>query len=134
VSKGVTLSTMNRGAAEELFQAELQKVMENIQDINTEAKAKRTITISLVFVPNETREEIGLEIAVGHKPAQMRGTSTRLYSDGRKVAGRYEVVEYDPKQLRFAEMAPGCVHPVLRVVDGICKDCGEIITAAKESA
>lgn len=43
------LSTMANGGVQEKFVQELKKVTENILDPNTDAKKKRTVTITLTY-------------------------------------------------------------------------------------
>lgn len=53
----VALDTVARGAAPEVFGHEFQKVLDSIRDLNTDPKAKRTITMKFDFEPLESREE-----------------------------------------------------------------------------
>lgn len=45
----VTLAGLKGGALEELFQCELERVVSNARDLNTDWKAKRKIVVSLEF-------------------------------------------------------------------------------------
>lgn len=45
----ISLATLNKGAAIELFEQELKRVIENIADPNVEPTAKRKITLTVVF-------------------------------------------------------------------------------------
>ena len=49
--KKVDLNTVGGGAAPELFMRELEKIAENITDLNTDASATRKITMTFVFKP-----------------------------------------------------------------------------------
>lgn len=51
----VSLSNLSSGVADELFQREFDKVLENIADINTSANAARTINLKINIKPNEDR-------------------------------------------------------------------------------
>lgn len=51
----LTLSNLSSGVAEELFQREFAKAMENIADINTSATASRRITLTVTIKPNADR-------------------------------------------------------------------------------
>lgn len=51
----LSMSNMARGALSEQFEVELEKVLENIVDPNTDAKKTRKITISMEFKPNDKR-------------------------------------------------------------------------------
>lgn len=63
-TKKLTLATLKGGAAEELFQRELARVLENIRDPNTDAKKARTITLDFSFLPVEDRNGARRETAV----------------------------------------------------------------------
>ena len=63
--KKVDLVTIADGAAVERFQVEMERVVENICDINTEAKRPRVITLTIEFHPNENR--MGGTVVVGAK-------------------------------------------------------------------
>ena len=52
----LTLSNLGDGVAEEQFQFELKKVLENILDINTDYKKPRTITMKITIRPTEDRD------------------------------------------------------------------------------
>lgn len=51
----ISLDNIAHGAAKEAFEYELQKVMANIADPNTDAKAKRKITLEFTYSPTEDR-------------------------------------------------------------------------------
>ena len=44
----IDLASLAEGALQERFEQDLQKIAENIQDENTDAKAKRKLTITLI--------------------------------------------------------------------------------------
>lgn len=67
--KELTLTNIAGGAAPELFARELADVMRNIDDVNTEPKGARTITIQVRFYPGADRQTIGAEVAVSSKLA-----------------------------------------------------------------
>jgi hypothetical protein len=52
------INTIGAGAAAEKFAAELQAVLENIRDLNTQPDAKRKIVMEWVFEPDEDRERV----------------------------------------------------------------------------
>ena len=53
--KHINMETFANGAFTEQINRELKKVTENIQDPNTDATAKRKITVMIEFKPNEAR-------------------------------------------------------------------------------
>ena len=90
--KAITLGNLAEGAAEELFGAALVRVLENLQDGNTDHKAKRRITIDVIFGVDEQRHLGEVEIRCTTKLAGIRGVKT-LVSYGRS-AGRDVGVEH----------------------------------------
>lgn len=53
-----------QGAIGERINHELQKVMENIADINTKAGVKRKIIVTLELLPDENRQHIVMQTTV----------------------------------------------------------------------
>lgn len=56
--KHINLETLANGAFTEQVNREIQKVIENIQDPNTDAKAARKVTVTITLKPNEQRDFI----------------------------------------------------------------------------
>lgn len=85
--KKLTMSTVNNGAAEELFQRELTEVMKNIDDPSTTAKEARKITVEFTFIPNEQREMGVLEISAKAKlvSAKSLGSTFILQNNGQQL-------------------------------------------------
>ena len=52
----IDLENLGGGAAKELFQRELERVIKNIEDINTPAKEAREINLKVIFKPNDQRD------------------------------------------------------------------------------
>jgi len=75
----VGLDNLGYGAAEELFQDELAKVIKNINDPNTKAEAKRTITLKLTLKPNENRSMCLSEISCDSKLATSRPFQSQIF-------------------------------------------------------
>lgn len=93
MKKNFTLSTIKSGALEEIFQDELEKVIENIKDVNTNAKTKRTIDIKLTFVPSVDREDVQTVFQVKSKLAPFEAQEAHVYiskEDGENVAFEHE--------------------------------------------
>lgn len=55
MSEKLSLVNLGGGAAVEMFDEALEKVLENILDPNTEAKTKRVITLKMTISPAENR-------------------------------------------------------------------------------
>lgn len=102
---GVTLDTIGGGALPELFTREMTRVLENIADPNTEASAKRTITVQISFKAKNDREMADVDIICSSKLAPIAKVSTTLYM-GRQ-GGRLVAVENDPRQSNlFDQLGP----------------------------
>ena len=107
----MTLATVGDGALEELFQAALARVLANIDDPNTAAKAKRSITLSLSFEVDENRRSSTVRLNVGTKLAGTVPHTTHVHIG--QHDGALAAVEAMPQ----AEMFPQ-PHGVPREVVG----------------
>lgn len=100
----ITLTTIAGGAAVNLFQGELDRVLRNIQDPNTEARATRKITLEISFAPDEERELGEVQVRVSAKLAGMKGAKTRVFFGRHK--GQFVATEFDPKQVDLFDDRP----------------------------
>lgn len=73
------LDDLMNGAMTERFNRELATVMRNIQDPNTDPKAKRKITITLEFAPNERRDMATLKMDITSKVAASAAISQAVF-------------------------------------------------------
>ena len=94
--ESVTLSTIAAGALNELFEAELKRVLSNITDPNTDDKQKRSITMKVTFKPNRDRDAADVEVTCGSKLAGIMTVETKVYMG--KHRGELIAVENDPRQ------------------------------------
>lgn len=94
--EGVTLSTIGGGALNELFDAELARILSNITDPNTDTSTKRVMTLTVKFKPNRDRDVADVELTCGSKLAGIMTVSTQLFMGKHK--GRLIAVESDPRQ------------------------------------
>lgn len=95
----MSVATMSGGAVVEQFDEAIQRVLENIVDPNTVAKAKRTVTLKVVLHPDEERELCGFaaSVQVGMAPAAaINGRAWLAQTRDGVVA-----LEHDPKQRNF---------------------------------
>jgi len=94
----LTLSTLGNGALEEKFQAELARVLANINDPNAN-DGKREIALKITIIPKGSRGEADMELA----------SSCKLQADAPYASGAYlgrqgaqlKIWEHNPEQLRF---------------------------------
>mgnify|MGYP000868145891 CR=1 FL=1 len=77
----VNLANLTRGALMEQFNTELEKVIENIADPNTEAKKARKITINITLKPNENRNIVAVEVQTKSTLAPANKVETNLFID-----------------------------------------------------
>lgn len=106
----VTLGTIAGGAAVELFQVELDKVLRNIEDVNTDPKAKRRIVLEFIIQPDDARQVGAVGIRCSSKTASLKPVGAVLYF-GRQ-AGAPIAIEVDTQQQKLFDQAP----PELREV------------------
>lgn len=85
-----SLSELMDGGPEERFNIELEKVMRNIRDPNTNAKTPREILLKVKVVPNERRDAAEFQVTVTSKLAPMTQLSQTVMlqfkDDGSVVA------------------------------------------------
>ncbi len=108
----VTLSKLKNGLAEKLFQHALQQVMSNIADGNTDAEARRTITIQIDFKPYEDRREVKVLIGVKSKLAAVLQEATTVYTGRHR--NELVMVESNPEQRGLFQNQPD-IQPVAAV-------------------
>ena len=88
----VTILEMANVAVQEQLANETGKLLRNIFDPNTEAKAVRTLTIKLTFKPDENRESVSVSSKCESKLAANKPIETTLFIDDRD--GAPTAVEY----------------------------------------
>ncbi len=93
----VSLATLNQGAAIIMFDAALDKVLDNIADQNTAPDAVREVTLKIKFHPDLHRRRCEVDIKSDVKLAGHLPSSTSIYVAA-KIAGKRVAVESDPNQ------------------------------------
>ena len=85
----VTLETICGGGLPELFQRELNDVMANIADVNTDPKKPRRITITVEVHPGPDRTNCNLELGITSKTVPVVKVMGSLYisKKGEKFEG-----------------------------------------------
>ncbi len=92
----VTLATLANGAAMELFDSELTKVVENILDPNTEPDMVRKVTLEVKIKPDGSRRNAAVYVQVSSKTGPFKGAGTMFYFG--KHQGKSFAVENNPDQ------------------------------------
>lgn len=91
----VNLDKLAGGAFAEKLNDALLEVAENIQNPNTDATAKRGITINIKFSPSKNRQMVSAQIAVSTKLAAAEAIDTQLIMGMNMKTGGVEIAEYD---------------------------------------
>lgn len=105
----IKLAELVGGALQEKFQTSLEKVLENMLDLNTPYRDKRKISINLSFTQNEKRDDIKVHIDVKETLAAQGGIETSLAIGKDLKTGEILVEEYGKQikgQLSFADVQP----------------------------
>ena len=103
---------MKNGAFLEVTDLELTKAINNIRDVNTEAKKVRKLTITIALKPDDSRQNIVVGFDVKTTLAPVNSQLTMLYDNGENV------VEMTPQVLGQVDMN-GVVQdgpPLLRLI------------------
>lgn len=95
------------GAFTQQINRELEKVTQNIQDPNTDATAKRRITVVIEFKPNEERNFVTTGVQAKSTLAPSLGAVTALNMGKNLKTGEVEAVEIGnqiPGQMSIEDM------------------------------
>lgn len=95
----ITLSNIASGAMEEKFQYLLQKVLKNIEDVNTKSTESRQIFLKINIIPGENRKTASFRIEGAAKLSEADGVSGLMFLA--KKGDDYISFEQDPGQLTF---------------------------------
>ena len=123
----VELQGLVGGALQEKFNKAFERVIENLQDVNTSFKNKRKITITLDFTQNETRDDVSVTVDVVEKLAPQAGLKTSFYIGKDLKTGEMYAEEYG-KQIRGQMSLQDLETPVQQIgKDLVDTETGEVI-------
>ena len=88
------LDNMARGAAIELFEIELGKVLENLDDPNRDQKAVREIHLIVKFTPTETKGLVAVDVQTKKKMPAINGIRTTMVYERDPVTDRIKAREF----------------------------------------
>lgn len=117
---GVTLDTIGGGALAELFAVELARILTNIADPNMDAKAKRSMTLTVTFKPSRDRDVADVALTCTSKLAGIQTVAAQVFLGKHK--GALIAVESDPRQSTLFDQ-PAATRPA--AVNGNFKKDGE---------
>lgn len=115
-----SIMQMARGAFEERVDYEMEKVVHNILDPNTKASAKRKITLTMEFIPDEERKQVNVVV-----------TAKSLLATTNPVATSLCITNDTNGELVIAEMVPhipGQLH-----LDGTEQENPKILRIVKQA-
>ena len=92
-----SLIDMANGGFKEIMDREVCNVIDNILDVNTKATAKRKVTVTLEFTPDDSRVNIRVASTVKTSLAIINPVTTTLYVAGEGSTGEARVVEMTPQ-------------------------------------
>lgn len=93
----ITLDNLGGGAASEMFQGALEKVIENIVNPNTRPDAVRQITLKMKIKPNKKQRDLCVvELSVDEKLAAVVPFETAMFVG--MDNGVCAATEYSPQQ------------------------------------
>lgn len=72
------LSQFANGEIQEQFDKAMQEVFQNMQDVNTPYKPKRSITIKVSFEQNEARNDMSVDVSIDRKLASASTIKTKM--------------------------------------------------------
>lgn len=96
-SDTVSLDNLKAGAANLLFELELDKVLANIMDPNTDPGKVREVHLVIRIKPDKARSTGSVEIVPSSKLAPATALSTRMFFGSK--AGKFMAWEHDPEQM-----------------------------------
>lgn len=85
-----------RGAILERADYEMSKILDNITDVNTKAAKKRTLTLTVEFLPDDERVTVQVRAVAKSKLEPTNAVSTSLYITG-DTNGEVTAVEMVPQ-------------------------------------
>ena len=97
----LTLANLCGGAIQEKMDRAIEKVARNILDPNTDPKKKRSITLKLIFQPDEDdNEDVDVQAQVSVSLIPEQGTATKMFMTEDLETGRITVMEHKKGEIR----------------------------------
>lgn len=92
------------GAAPELFQHEVERMLKNVADLNTNPEAKRSITMEFVFKPSPDRKSAVVTLTCKVKHAGINAVAGSVFMS--TAAGTVRAFTEDPRQSKLFAAQP----------------------------
>ena len=96
-----SLLQMAKGAIQERVDYEVTRVVDNLLDMNTEAKAKRKVTLTITMTADDDRRVVKVEASAKSTlaPVTPIGTSLVITADGNGEMMLAEIIPQVPGQI-----------------------------------
>lgn len=88
---------MAQGAIMEQVNVEVGKIVDNIMDLNTEAKKKRTLTLTVDFIPSGDRSQVAINATAKSKLLPNNAVQTTIYVGADAATGEIQAIEMTPQ-------------------------------------
>lgn len=127
--KHFNMEEFANGAFTQQINRELEKVTQNIQDPNTDATAKRRITVVIEFKPNEERNFVTTGVQAKSTLAPSLGAVTALNMGKNLKTGEVEAVEIGnqiPGQMSIGDMQEQQTEERTQMARAVDPSTGEI--------
>lgn len=127
--KHFNMEEFANGAFTQQINRELEKVTQNIQDPNTDATAKRRITVVIEFKPNEERNFVTTGVQAKSTLAPSLGAVTALNMGKNLKTGEVEAVEIGnqiPGQMSIGDMEEQQLEGAAQMAKAVDPSTGEI--------
>ena len=98
-NEDVTLTNLCGGAVEEVFQREWAAMLANVADVNTDAEAKRKVTLEFEIKPFEDRSGAQITFHCKSKTVPVEAVKGTVFLQRRGLV--MVAVPHDPKQIRM---------------------------------
>ena len=96
-----SLLQMAKGAIQERVDYEVSRVVDNLLDVNTDAKAKRKVTLTITMTADDDRRVVKVEASAKSTlaPVTPIGTSLVITADGNGEMMLAEIIPQVPGQI-----------------------------------
>lgn len=94
--KEITIETIGGGALPELFAREITRVLNNIDDPNTDPEKARKVTLDVVFRPSKSRDTATVVVSAKSSLAPPMPIANAVYIS--REAGKIVAYGRDPNQ------------------------------------
>ena len=133
--KHINIEQFSNGELTQHINREMEAVVRNIADPNTEAKTARKITVTITMKPNEQRDFITTSITTKSTLAPTLGAVTALAVGRNLKTGEIEVGEIGnqiPGQMSMEDVAARQPAMAVQEIDGksVDMETGEIVGQA----